>query len=116
MNSSKVQAVMDWPEPTTIKDFQWFLGFANFYHRFIRNYSSIAHPLTSLLRGKPKQLYWMDQARVAFAPLKRSFITAPILRHPDPSLPFHCRDTSDTSLLHSKQEMWSQSKHPSWAH
>ncbi|KAK3571392.1 hypothetical protein QTP86_010710 [Hemibagrus guttatus] len=48
---------------------------------------SVAGPLTSLLRGKPKRLAWTDQARVAFQQLKNCFTTAPILRHPDPDLP-----------------------------
>ncbi len=54
MDTGKVDAVMEWPRPTTVKELQRFLGFANFYRRFIRNYSSIAAPLTSLLKGKPK--------------------------------------------------------------
>ncbi|KAK3545273.1 hypothetical protein QTP70_002933, partial [Hemibagrus guttatus] len=84
----KVQAVTGWPEPSTVQELQRFLGFANFYRRFIRNYSLVAGPLTSLLRGKPKKLSWTDQARTAFLQLKDRFTTAPILRHPDPELPF----------------------------
>ncbi|KAK3547999.1 hypothetical protein QTP70_001663 [Hemibagrus guttatus] len=49
---------------------------------------SVAGPLTSLLRGKPRRLSWSDQAQGAFIQLKDSFTTAPILRHPDPDLPF----------------------------
>ncbi|KAK3510633.1 hypothetical protein QTP70_011890 [Hemibagrus guttatus] len=74
------------PQPSTVRELQRFLGFANFYRRFIRNYSSVAGPLTSLLRGKPKKLSWTDQARTAFLQLKGRFTTAPILRHPDPEL------------------------------
>ncbi|KAK3536645.1 hypothetical protein QTP86_015446 [Hemibagrus guttatus] len=88
MDTVKVQAITEWPAPTTVWELQSFLGFANFYRRFIRNYSSVAGPLTSLLRGKPKQLAWTDQARAAFQQLKDCFTTAPILRHPDPDLPF----------------------------
>ncbi|KAK3541973.1 hypothetical protein QTP86_009237 [Hemibagrus guttatus] len=88
MDISEVRAVMDWPEPTTAKELQRFLGFANFYRQFIRNYSSITNPLTSLLRGKPKRLQWSKQAWTAFAQFKKSFITEPILRHPDSSCPF----------------------------
>ncbi|KAK3506397.1 hypothetical protein QTP70_001791 [Hemibagrus guttatus] len=88
MDAVKVQAVTGWPEPSTVRELQRFLGFANFYRRFIRNYSSVAGPLTSLLRGKPKKLSWTDQARTAFLQLKDRFTTAPILRHPDPELPF----------------------------
>ncbi|KAK3516699.1 hypothetical protein QTP70_022492, partial [Hemibagrus guttatus] len=88
MDTVKVQAVTGWPEPSTVRELQRFLGFANFYRRFIRNYSSVAGPLMSLLRGKPKKLSWTDQARTAFLQLKDRFTTAPILRHPDPELPF----------------------------
>ncbi|KAK3508084.1 hypothetical protein QTP70_013058 [Hemibagrus guttatus] len=87
MDLVKVRAVTEWPAPTTVWELQRFLGFANFYRRFIRNYSSVAGPLTSLLRGKPKKLSWTDQARTAFLQLKNCFTTAPILRHPDPELP-----------------------------
>ncbi|KAK3507064.1 hypothetical protein QTP70_003874 [Hemibagrus guttatus] len=88
MDADKVKAVTDWPEPTTVKKLQRFLGFAVFYPRFIRNYSSIAHPLTTLLCGKPRQLHWTEWAQTAFDQLKQSFTIAPILRHLDPNLPF----------------------------
>ncbi|KAK3544287.1 hypothetical protein QTP86_009139 [Hemibagrus guttatus] len=51
-------------------------------------FKTTAGPLTSLLRGKPKRLTWTDQARTAFQQLKNCFTTAPVLRHPDPDLPF----------------------------
>ncbi|KAK3519646.1 hypothetical protein QTP86_015266 [Hemibagrus guttatus] len=88
MDVVKVRAVTEWPAPTTVRELQHFLGFANFYRRFIRNYSSVAGPLTSLLRGKPKKLTWTGQAWTAFQQLKNCFTTAPILRNPDPDLPF----------------------------
>ncbi|KAK3554920.1 hypothetical protein QTP86_000948 [Hemibagrus guttatus] len=50
MDVVKVQAVTEWPAPNSVRELQRFLGFANFYRRFIRNYSSVAGPLTSLLR------------------------------------------------------------------
>ncbi|KAK3538674.1 hypothetical protein QTP86_012137 [Hemibagrus guttatus] len=88
MDINKVRAVTEWSAPSTIRELQRFLGFANFYRRFIRNYSSVAAPLTSLLRGKPKRLNWTNQAWAAFQQLKNSFTTAPILCHPDPDRPF----------------------------
>lgn len=51
MEQNKVSAVSQWKEPQTIKELQHFLGFANFYRRFIKNFSLLATPLTSLLKG-----------------------------------------------------------------
>ena len=48
MAQSKIQTICDWPEPRQIKDIQSFLGFTNFYHQFIYNYSNIVVPLTWL--------------------------------------------------------------------
>ncbi|KAI2645539.1 Transposon Tf2-9 polyprotein [Labeo rohita] len=88
MDERKVSAVVSWPEPTTIKELQKFLGFSNFYRRFIQGYSHITAPLTSLLRGKPKTLQWTPEAAAAFQSLKTAFTQAPLLTHPNPNLPF----------------------------
>ncbi|KAK3508688.1 hypothetical protein QTP70_004202 [Hemibagrus guttatus] len=88
MDEGKITAVLDWPAPATVKELQRFLGFANFYRRFISNYSSIADPLTNLLRNKPKSLLWSPAAKGAFNTLKRAFTTAPLLIHSDPDKPF----------------------------
>ncbi len=56
MDQRKVEAVKNRPQPMTIKEMQRFLGFANFYRRFIAHYSQLAAPLTSLLRQKAKSL------------------------------------------------------------
>ncbi|KAK3565462.1 hypothetical protein QTP86_009678 [Hemibagrus guttatus] len=88
MDEKKVTAVRDWPTPTTVKELQRFLGFANFYRRFINGYSSVTSPLTDLLRNKPKALIWTPAATHAFQTLKQAFTTAPLLVHPDPERPF----------------------------
>ncbi|KAK3565579.1 hypothetical protein QTP86_012893 [Hemibagrus guttatus] len=99
MDQAKVTAVTDWPELTSMKELQCFLGFANFYWRFIWNYSTVAGPLTSLLKGKPKKLSWMAPAQEAFTKLKKSFTTAPILHHPDPESLFTVEvDASNTGI------------------
>lgn len=88
MDEGKVEAVHSWPIPKTIKDLQHVLGFAIFYQIFIRDYSTIAVPLTSLLMKGPKTLRWNDKASAAFTKLKLAFISAPILVHPSPELSF----------------------------
>ncbi|KAK3550994.1 hypothetical protein QTP70_011447 [Hemibagrus guttatus] len=88
MDERKVTTVKDWPIPTSVKELQMFLGFANFYRRFIQGFSSITSPLTSLLRNKPKSLSWIPTATQAFDALKTAFTTAPLLAHPDPNLCF----------------------------
>ncbi|KAK3570720.1 hypothetical protein QTP86_025263 [Hemibagrus guttatus] len=88
MDEGKITAIRNWPAPTTVKELQRFLGFVNFYRQFIKNYSSIANPLTSLLQNKSKSLAWSPAAEEAFNTLKKAFTTAPLLIHPDPDKPF----------------------------
>ncbi len=52
MDPAKVHAVIDWPVPDSRTALQRFLGFANFYRRFIRNFSQVAAPLTALMSTK----------------------------------------------------------------
>ncbi len=87
MDEGKVEAIKTWPKPSTIKELQRFLGFSNFYHRFIQNYSTLTSPLTNLLRNKPKSLSWSPAAEEAFEKLKEAFTWVPILIHPDPERP-----------------------------
>uniref|UniRef100_A0A3B3S715 CCHC-type domain-containing protein n=1 Tax=Paramormyrops kingsleyae TaxID=1676925 RepID=A0A3B3S715_9TELE len=58
IDCQKITAIRDWPPPRTLKELQRFLGFANFYRSFIRNFSQKAAPLTSLTRGKPTKITW----------------------------------------------------------
>ncbi|KAK3556676.1 hypothetical protein QTP70_012833 [Hemibagrus guttatus] len=88
MDQTKVCAVTECPEPTAVRELQCFLGFAKFYRWFIRNYSSIAGLLMSLLKGKPRRLVWNEMAWETFVRLRTSFTMAPILHHPDPNLLF----------------------------
>src|SRR5580692_3178868 len=54
MDPKRVEAVTQWPQPTSIHDIQIFLGFVNFYRRFIERYSHITRPLTKLLKTSSK--------------------------------------------------------------
>lgn len=92
MDQEKISAVVNWETPESVKEVQGFLGFANFYRRFINGYSKIAMPLTALTKDAIRQEWikkgvkfeWSDKAEQAFRNLKTAFTTAPILRHWDP--------------------------------
>lgn len=99
MDDQKVRAELNWPKPQTLKELQWFLGFANFYRRFIRNFSLVAAPLTSMTRRTSSSLSWTPEASQAFQELKHRFTTAPILHDPDPSKTFIVKvDASSTGI------------------
>lgn len=89
MDPSRVDTIVSWPEPTSYHDVQVFLGFCNFYRRFIKGYSGLVSPLTSLLKGskngkKPGSVVLGVPERQAFTALKVAFQSAPLLRHFDP--------------------------------
>ncbi|EAU88305.1 reverse transcriptase-RNase H-integrase [Coprinopsis cinerea okayama7 len=54
MDPTKVEGLANWPTPKNVKQVQQFLGFGNFYQRFIRDYSNIAKPLNDLTRKNNK--------------------------------------------------------------
>ncbi|CAJ0952838.1 unnamed protein product [Ranitomeya imitator] len=96
MNPVKVQAIHDWIQPTSVKSLQKFLGFANFYRRFIANFSRVVKPLTGLTKKGADVTNWSSAAVSAFQELKSRFTSAPVLRQPDVSLPFQVEvDTSE---------------------
>ena len=76
MDPAKVQAVSDWPVPKSRVELQRFLGFANFYRRFIRNFGQVAAPLTALTSVKTF-FKWSVSAQGAFDLLKKHFTSAP---------------------------------------
>ncbi|CAJ0965440.1 unnamed protein product [Ranitomeya imitator] len=88
MDPVKVQAICDWTQPKSLKSLQKFLGFANFYRRFITNFSSVVKPLTDLTKKGADVTDWSPAAVEAFQELKRRFSSAPVLRQPDTSFPF----------------------------
>lgn len=113
MDPVRVQTIREWPEPTCYRDIQVFLGFANFYRRFIYNYSAIVRPLLDHMTaaqvppadqtgpdGKPiprktkkgptkwyAQWSWPEAVRQAFLEIRERFTQAPVLQHFDPNKP-----------------------------
>ncbi len=84
---SKVDAIMKFPRPATIKGLQEFLGMVNFYHRFIPAATSIMQPLYSALVGKPKELLWDATMISAFNRTKEALSNATMLAHPHADAP-----------------------------
>ena len=82
----KVQAVQQWPTPCSVKAVRGFLGLSGFYRRFIKEYVTIAVPLTQLLAKD--QFTWTAVAHNAFKQLKNAISNAPVLRFPDFALSF----------------------------
>ena len=78
MDNNKVKAIREWPEPRNLKEIQAFLGFANFYQRFIQGYSQICTPLTKMTK-KEQLFHWECEQREAFEKFKKNFTLAPIL-------------------------------------
>jgi hypothetical protein len=79
MDPAKTQIIEDWIAPQSVKDVQTFLGFANYYRRFIYEFAKVTKPLTSLLK-KNKAFCWTNDAEKSFQELKQRFTSAPILR------------------------------------
>lgn len=104
MDPERIHTIQEWPEPQTFRDVQVFLGFCNFYRKFIRGYSKIALPLTNLMKGmqegkKLGNLRLSNGTRTAFQRLKDEFQHAPLLRHFDPDQPIILEtDASDFAM------------------
>ena len=97
----KVEKVMNWPTPKSPEEVRRFIGFVGYYRKFIRNFSQIAKPLTSIMptsnikKGKKKTkkqqqeaFQWTDKQETAFTTLKQHLSSAPILGYVDYSKPF----------------------------
>ena len=80
MDPKKIESILEWPVPRSVKEVQSFLGFANFYRKFIDSYSRLAAPLTTLTR-KSVRFTWSNAAAAAFRSLQLAFTTTPILMH-----------------------------------
>jgi transposase InsO family protein len=88
VDPEKIEVIRDWKEPKSVKGVQSFLGFCNFYRRFIQNYGRIAKPLNELTQ-KERAYEWDSRCQAAFDQLKLALTTAPVLQHYHPE-----RDTT----------------------
>jgi len=98
MDPIKLKAINDWKSPHSISAVHLFMGFCNFYHKFISNFSNIVHPLL-LLTEKNVAWLWLPDHKSSFLKLKDTFPQRPALHYPDTILPFFVM--TDASLVAS---------------
>ena len=95
---SKIKAVQEYPVPRTVKDIRAFMGLANYYRKFVKNFAKMASPLHELTT-KGTKFVWTDTCQNAFDALKTALTEAPILSYPDFTQPFLLStDASDDAL------------------
>ncbi|XP_066947185.1 uncharacterized protein [Macrobrachium rosenbergii] len=95
--ASKVEAVVRFPTPTSVKGVQEFLGMVNYYRRFITGVAHTMVPLTEILKGHPKSLVWGPNQQRAFSLTKAALAKATALAHQDPNAPIQL--TADASNI-----------------
>ena len=86
VDPAKIQAIVDWPVPKSCREVMQFKGLAEFYRRFVKDFSRIAAPLSALT--KHVEFTWGTAEQEAFDALKYALTHAPILAPPDYSKPF----------------------------
>jgi len=94
MEAEKVDGVLNWLQPKNVKDVRKFLGLANYYRRFIKDFAKIARPM-NMLTWKDEKWRWEEAQQKAFEELKRIFTSKLVLAAPDLDKEF--RMEADTS-------------------
>ncbi|CAN6445433.1 unnamed protein product [Victoria cruziana] len=87
VDPSKVEAVVKWPQPTSVSEIRGFLGLAGYYRRFVQGFSQLVSPMTRLLK-KGVALDWTGECEQSFQEIKRRLTTAPILVLPKVGEPY----------------------------
>ncbi|GFU12613.1 retrovirus-related Pol polyprotein from transposon opus [Nephila pilipes] len=77
----KIKAVVDWPRPETVHELRSFFGLCIYYHRFVRNFSTIARTLHKLMEAK-SNFNWTENCKKSFNSLKQALTTSPVLTYP----------------------------------
>jgi len=114
IDEKKLSGVLEWPVLTKVKQVQAFLGFANFYCRFIENFTKMSKPLSDLTK-KDSTWTWGKEQQNTFEILKKAFTMAPVLRIPNNKDPFKLStDTSNfaTRAVLLQKDMQTNLWHP----
>eukprot|EP00172_Hildenbrandia_rubra_P004122 Plantae.Rhodophyta-Hildenbrandia_rubra.ctg7734.p1 GENE.Plantae.Rhodophyta-Hildenbrandia_rubra.ctg7734~~Plantae.Rhodophyta-Hildenbrandia_rubra.ctg7734.p1 ORF type:complete len:459 (+),score=63.54 Plantae.Rhodophyta-Hildenbrandia_rubra.ctg7734:424-1800(+) len=113
VNPAKVKIIEEWPRPAAITELRPFLGLAQCFRRFIKDFSKIAAPLTNLTKKNMSLRSWNLVCAEAFEYLKGSLINAPILRSPDFSKPFRGHvDASQEAVGGALTQAFEGGEHP----
>lgn len=107
MDPSKIQCIVDWPKPQTVKALRGFLGMAGYYRKFIRHFGLIAKPLSDML--KAHNFIWTSDADIAFVKLKQAMTSAPVLALPNFNEEFFVETDASGSGIGA---VLSQQRHP----
>lgn len=98
VDDSKIAAIAAYTQPKNVRQVRRFLGICGWYRRFIQNFSTVAAPLTEVLK-KNKKFVWEKEQQSAFENLKLALTTAPVLAHPNFNRPFYIQcDASKTGI------------------
>ena len=105
-DDKKIEAIKNWPRPVTNTEVRSFLGFTNYYRRFIHKYSQIAKPLNLLITGdsskhknKKTKVEWNESCEEAFEKLKEICSQTPVLGYADYTKPFRLNTDASTEGL-----------------
>ncbi|GBG78069.1 hypothetical protein CBR_g26006 [Chara braunii] len=85
--AAKIAAIQEWPQPQTVRDVRSFMGLASYYRKFVMNFSAVVVPLTNLTK-KDTPFLWSLHFQLTFTRLKKALTRVPVLKLPDPTLPF----------------------------
>lgn len=111
VDPDKVEVVVNYPAPKTVKEVRRFLGMTGWYQRFIPNYAERATPLTELTK-KNQRFSWTESTESAFQQLKAALISAPVLVNPRYDLPFTIQcDASDFAVAGVITQNWEDGEH-----
>jgi hypothetical protein len=98
VDPAKIDIISQIITPSSHKEVRSFLGHVGYYRIFIQNFTNLAAPPFKLLE-KEAEFHWDEQCQISFEILKKKLSSAPVLRGPNWSLPFHIfTDVSDTTL------------------
>ncbi|KAH9293778.1 hypothetical protein KI387_041016, partial [Taxus chinensis] len=87
VDPSKIVAITEWPTPKNVHEVRSFMGLAGYYRKFVKDFSKVAAPITSLQK-KDRKFIWNDKCETTFKILKSQLTSAPILAVPDPNKNF----------------------------